>query len=84
MKDIPLYQPFPSQKKDKKFSVFVLKNGKRTLIHFGDKRYRHNYSKRAREDYDRRSKGIRDSKGKLTYNDKNSANYWSRTFLWDL
>ena len=34
-----LYKPFKSKAKNKKFSVYVLKNGKKTLIHFGDSRY---------------------------------------------
>ena len=57
---------------------------KKTLIHFGDRNYRHNYSKAARESYDRSSKGIRNKEGKLTYKDKNSANYYSRKYLWGL
>jgi hypothetical protein len=34
--DKPLYKPFKSSAKNKKFSVFVMKNGKKKLIHFGD------------------------------------------------
>ena len=79
-----LYKPFKSRSKAKKFSVYVLKDGKPTLIHFGQKGYRHNYSKEAREAYDKRSRAIRDNKGNLTYKDINTANYWARTFLWDL
>ena len=30
-----------------------------------------------------RSGGIRDKSGRLTKNNKNSANYWSRKILWD-
>ena len=34
-----LYQPFPSKAKHKKYSVYVLKDNRRRLIHFGDSRY---------------------------------------------
>jgi TFIIF-interacting CTD phosphatase-like protein len=80
--DKPLYKPFKSKVKGKKMSVYVKKNGKVKLIHFGDSRYRHNYSKEARENYLRRSAGIRDKEGNLTRNNKNTANYWSRKVLW--
>lgn len=82
MKSKPLYKPFRSKAKNKKYSVYVKKNGKKTLIHFGDKRYRHNYSKKARESYLRRSAGIRDKSGRKTANNKNTSNYWSRKYLW--
>ena len=78
----PLYKPFKSKAKNKKMSVYVKKNGKKTLIHFGQKGYRHNYSKKARELYLRRSSGIRDKSGRKTANNKNSANYWARKVLW--
>lgn len=81
----PLYKPFKSTAKNKKMSVFVIneETKKRKLIHFGDSRYKHNYSKEARESYDKRSKAIRGKKG-LTYNNKNTANYWARKVLWKL
>lgn len=78
----PLYKPFKSKAKNKKYSVYVKKDGKKKLIHFGDKRYKHNYSEKARKSYLARSSGIRDKEGKLTKNNKNSANYWSRRYLW--
>ena len=34
-----LYKPFPSTRKNKKFSVYVMKEGTKRLIHFGDNRY---------------------------------------------
>ncbi len=80
----PLYKPFKSKNPRKKMSVYVMKNGKKTLIHFGLVGYRHNYSKTARESYDKRSKGIRDKSGNLTYKNKNTANYWARKTLWKL
>jgi len=73
-----LYKPFKSKAKNKKFSVYVKKNGKKTLINFGDKRYKTNPSAKARKSYLARSAKIRDKKGRLTKNNKNSANYWSR------
>ena len=33
------YKPFVSKAKNKKYSVYVMRDGKRRLIHFGDKRY---------------------------------------------
>jgi len=78
-----LYKPKKSTKKGKKMMVKVMKNGKPTIIHFGDTNYRHNYSASARKSYLARSKGIRNKQGKLTYLDKNSANYWSRKILWN-
>ena len=36
---IPLNKPFKSNLKFKKYAVYVLKDGKRRLIHFGDARY---------------------------------------------
>ena len=72
-----LYKPFRSKAKNKKYSVCVRKDGKIKLIHFGDSRYRHNYSKKARKSYLARSAGIKGA------NDKNTPNYWARTFLWD-
>jgi len=84
--DKPLYKPFKSSAKNKKFSVFVMKNGKKKLIHFGDTRYEdfttHKDEKR-RQNYLKRTAGIRDKDGKLTANDKNSANYWARLRLWN-
>jgi len=83
--DKPLYKPFPSKAKNKKFSVYVMKDGKKKLIHYGDQRYedftQHKDEKR-RESYLKRAKGIRDKKGNLTWKDKNTANYWS-VKLWN-
>ena len=82
--DKPLYKPFPSKAKGKKLSVYVMKEGKKRLINFGSSDYedftQHKDPKR-RKSYLARSAGIRDKNGKLTYKDKNSANYWART-LW--
>lgn len=81
---IVLNKPMPSDRRDKKMMVYVLNPKTKRLkkIHFGDPRYKHNYSKKAREKYLKRSAGIRDGKGRLTKDNKLSANYWARRFLW--
>ena len=84
MKTKPLYKPFKAPKSSKyKMKVYVKKRGKKKLIGFGLKGYRHNYSKKAREAYLKRSAGIKDKSGRLTKNNKNSANYWARKVLWN-
>lgn len=81
-----------STHKDKKY--MVLYNGK--WIHFGDinmQQYKdstglglysslnHNDEKR-RKSYLARAKGIKDGYGNLTYDNPNSANYYSIRYLW--
>ena len=81
----PLYKPVISDNEKKKGMVYVMKNGKRSKIHFGDATmsdYRKHRSKTRRHNYLTRSAGIRDRSGKLTKDNKNSANYWSRNYLW--
>ena len=46
------------------------------LIRFGAQGYGHNYSEEARKSYLARSKKLKGA------NDKLSANYWARKFLW--
>jgi len=80
-----LYKPFVSSAKNKKFSVYVMKDNKKRLIHFGDSRYRdftQGATKEQRKSYLSRARGIRNKQGNLTANDKNSANYWSIRKLW--
>jgi len=77
-----LYKPMKSDKAGKVGMVLVKKNGKTMKIYFGDSNYRQNYSAAARKSYLARSAGIKNKQGKLTKNDKNSANYWSRKVLW--
>ena len=81
-----LYQPFPSNAKNKKYSVYVMKDGKKTLLHFGDSRYedftQHRDQKRQKS-YLARAKGIRNKKGELTWKLKDTPNYWS-VKLWGL
>ena len=84
--DKPLYKPFKSNVKGKKFSVYVMKEGKKKKISFGDsnmKDFRQHKDKDRRKAYLARSGGIRDKQGNLTANNKNTSNYWSRKYLWD-
>ena len=80
-----LYKPFVSKAQNKKYSVYVMKGGKKRLIHFGDSRYGqykdklghykkldHNDKKRKQLYYKRHG----DTK------DKNSSKYWSHKILW--
>jgi len=85
MDNKPLYKPFKSKAKNKKFSVYVMKDGKKKLIHYGDSRYEdftQHKDKERRKSYLLRAKGIKNKKGELTWKDKNSANYWSVKTLW--
>ena len=81
----PLYKPMKSTKSGKKMMVYVMKDGKKRLIHFGDsnmKDFTQHKDEARRKSYLARSGGIKNKEGKLTKNDKNSANYWSRKVLW--
>ena len=81
----PLYKPVKSDRKGKKGMVYVKKDGKKKLIHFGDSSmsdFTKHKDKARRKNYLQRSGGIRNKEGKLTKNDKNSANYWSRKVNW--
>ena len=84
-KNKPLYKPRKSTRAGKKGMVYVMKDGRKKLIHFGDSSMsdftKHKDPKR-RANYLRRSGGIRDKGGRLTKNNKNSANYWSRKVNW--
>lgn len=83
--DKPLYKPYRSDKKEKKGMVYVMKEGKKRLIYFGDSSmqdFTQHKDKARRENYLKRSGGIKDKSGRLTADNKNSANYWSRTILW--
>jgi hypothetical protein len=92
-----LFKPFYSSEltpRDKKYSVWVMKDRKPKLIHFGDRSMEHykdklgkwsrldHGDKTRRASYRARAAGIRDKKNKLTYKDRNSANYWSYNILW--
>jgi hypothetical protein len=85
-KEKPLYKPVHSSNPKKKGMVYVKgEGGKKRLIHFGDASMtdkRKGASKAQQKSYLARSGGIRNKEGKLTKNDKNSANYWSRKINW--
>ncbi len=90
----PLYKPFVSRRKNKKYSVYVKIDGATRLIHFGDKRMQHFKDKlghyksldhndpKRRSSYRARASGIRNKSGELTFKDRNTANYWSYNTLW--
>ena len=84
-KNKPLYKPVKSSRAGKKGMVYILRDGKKRLLHFGDSSmtdFKKGASKEQRKSYLARSGGIRNKQGKLTANDKNSANYWSRKINW--
>jgi hypothetical protein len=84
-KNKPLYKPRKSTNSKKKGMVYVMKNGSKKLIHFGDssmKDFTQHGNEKRRKSYLARSGGIKNKQGKLTKNDKNSANYWSRKENW--
>jgi len=85
-KNKPLYKPVHSTKAGKKGMVYVKgEGGRKRLIHFGDSSMtdkRKGASEAQQKSYLARSKGIKNKEGKLTYKDKNSANYWSRKINW--
>ena len=75
----PLYKPYKSSKAGKDGMVYVKSKGDgKRLLHFGDSSMPNNTSAAAKKSYMARSGGIRNKEGKLTKNDRNSANYWSR------
>jgi hypothetical protein len=81
----PLYKPYISTNAKKKGMVYVMKSGGKRLIHFGDASmsdFRQHKDPKRRKSYLDRSGGIRNKSGELTANDKNSANYYSRRYLW--
>ena len=85
--DKPLYKPFKSTAKNKKFSVYV-KNGKggKKLIHFGDSKmedFTQHKDQKRRKSYLARAKGIKNKAGQLTWKLKDTPNYWSTHYLWD-
>jgi len=80
-----LYKPFKSSAKNKKYSVYVMKNGKKRLLHFGDSRYQQFKDKLG--EYKHLDHG--DPKRKELYykrhgkaTSKNTAKYWSHKILW--
>jgi len=92
-----LYEPFFDKSvtpDNKKYSVYVLKNGSQHLIHFGCRSMQHYHDKighwtskdhldkERRKNYLARAKGIVDKNGKHTWKDINHANYYAVRYLW--
>tara|TARA_R110000796_G_scaffold29472_8_gene79613 strand:+ start:165 stop:425 length:261 start_codon:yes stop_codon:yes gene_type:complete len=83
--DKPLYKPFRSTSKNKKYAVYVMRDGKVRKINFGDSRYGQykdklgEFSSLDHGDPKRR-KAYFDRHGRTT--DKNTALYWSNKILW--
>jgi len=85
--DKPLREPFVSRVKPKKYSVYVMKDGKRKLIHFGDRRYGQYkdttkvkaYKSKDHLDEERRRSYLA-RHGKAT--DRNSAKWFAHKYLW--
>ena len=80
-----LYKPFVSNAKNKKYSVYVMKDGKKRLIHFGDSRY---FQYKDKLGHYKKLDHL-DKKRKASYyarhgqtDDKNTARYWSHKILW--
>ena len=77
-----------STRKGKKYVVTLsdsLKAEGGLKIHFGSTKYADyltHKDKKRREDYLRRAKKIKNKQGELTYNDPESANFWSIRLLW--
>tara|TARA_R110001592_G_scaffold353739_1_gene652860 strand:- start:131 stop:424 length:294 start_codon:yes stop_codon:yes gene_type:complete len=86
-----LYKPFRgrSTPSTKKFSVYVKADNKKgfKILHFGQKGaddFRSGTAtQQQRKSYLARAKGIKNKKGELTWKDKNTANFWSVSWLWD-
>lgn len=75
--------PVKSDRKNKKFKVLT-PMGK--IIHFGEVGYQdftQHKDKKRQISYCKRSAGIRDKQGKLTKDNKESSNYYSRKHLWN-
>lgn len=78
-------KPIDSWLPNKKKAVLAKDGDKVKLIHFGDKNmedYTQHKDPERRRNYLKRSAGIRDKNGKLTAQNKLSANYWARKVLW--
>ena len=97
MDNIKLYKPFKNTTSSKhKYFVHVKADNKKGYkkIGFGHKDYQHykdklgEYSnlnhldKNRRRNYLSRAKGIRDKQGNLTWQNKNSSNYYAVKYLW--
>jgi len=84
--DRKIGKPFPSKVKGKKFSVYVMKDGKRKLIHFGATGYPDwrsgTATKEQRASYRARASGILKKDGSRAIDDRSSPAYYSYNYLW--
>ena len=86
-RDKEFYKPFVSKAKNKKYSVWVMKDGKPKMLSFGDSRYNQfkdttgigAYSHMNNNDPERRRLYFA-RHGTTT--DETSPLYWSNRFLW--
>lgn len=75
-------KPIKSEKINKKLKVLT---PNKKIIHFGDSKmqdFTQHKDKNRQTNYCKRASGIKNKKGKLTKNDKESANYYSLRHLW--
>ena len=88
IKDRPLNKPFKSDVKGKKYSVIVMKDGKRKKINFGaagmDDWRSGTATAAQRKSFRARMKGVKKAgaPGGLAYRDKTSPAYWALNYLW--
>ena len=88
MRNVTLYQPFPSKNKKNKFSVYVMSDkGRPKLINFGARGYGDYKSgtagEKQRVGYLARAKAVKNKKGELVYKNKDTPAYWSYHYLWE-
>jgi len=81
------YVPFPSTRKNKKYSVYVKGvSGNAKLIHFGDKRYQQYHDKlgfyKHLDHGDKKRRASYYARHGPSYGRKNTAKYWSHKILW--
>jgi len=85
--DKPLYKPFKSKRKGKKYSVYVKSSsGGKKLIHFGaagmDDWRSGTATKEQRKSFRARMGGVKKKDGTKAIKDKNSSAYWAYHYLW--
>lgn len=76
-------KPRQSWREGKQKAVLARKGDQFKLIHYGDPSMADNRSSEQRKRFIDRATGIRDGNGRLTKDDKFSANYWALRDLWD-
>lgn len=80
-----LYKPFKSSAKGKKYSVYVMQNGKKKLLHFGASGYSQYHDKLGHyahlDHKDQKRRNLYRARHGTT-KDKNTAKYWANKILW--